>query len=109
MQHLLSGIMCGRPIFEDPCPQIKQDWDDGHYQWREITHRAYLALAARRSLHADTQGFMQAEPVEILRNGEGLHVCCKQANGHYFARLIPTYDWEELKYYPLPKAQALLS
>ena len=92
-----------RLVFEDPYPQMKQDWDNGHYQWREITHRAYQAIAAKPKVHSNSEGFMSAEPTEILRNGEGLHVCCKRKRDHYFARLVPRYDWDELKYYPLPK------
>lgn len=102
-------MIFGSTIFECPHAQIKQDWDNGHYQWREITCRTYKALAAAPALHQDKEGFMQAEPVEILRNGEGLHLCCKQKNECYFARLIPRYDWAELKHYPLPKVKMRLS
>lgn len=92
-------------IFECPHAQIKEDWDNGYYQWREITCRAYRALAAMPLIHQDAEGFMQAELIDTLHNGEGLHICCKQMNGHYFARLAPRYDWSELKYYPLPKVK----
>ena len=94
-------------VFECPHAQIKQDWDNGYYQWREITDRAYRALAAQPMIYADDEGFMSAEPVEILRNGEGLHVCCKQTQKHYFARLAPRYDWSELKHYPLPTVKMM--
>jgi len=100
---IFERLVFKRLIFEDPQPQIKQDWDNGHYQWREITCRTYRTLAAMPSFHREADGFMSAAPVDTLRNGEGLHMCCKQKNGYYFARLIPRYDWGELKYYPLPK------
>lgn len=45
---------------------------------------------------------MQAEPVDILADGEGLFVCCKQENGLYFARLLPGRDWWKRDYLPLP-------
>ena len=94
-------------IFECPHVQIKEDWDNGYYQWREITCRAYQALSLAPILQSDGEGFMTAEPVSILRNGEGLHLCCRQAKGHYFARLAPRYDWSELEYYPLPELQTV--
>ena len=51
--------------------------------------------------------FMQAEPVDILADGEGLYVCCRQADGYYFARLLPGEDWWKRDYLPLPEIQAL--
>ena len=50
---------------------------------------------------------MQSEPVDILPNGDGLYVCCHQANGHYFARLLPGGNWEQLEQLPLPEVGAL--
>jgi len=45
---------------------------------------------------------MQAEPVDILADGEGLFVCCKQENGFCFARSLPGRDWWKRDYLPLP-------
>ena len=93
-------------IYEWPHPQIDQDWDNGDHQWREITPLAYKELQTP-PLYADGDAFMQAEPVDILPNGEALYVCCRRADGYYFARLLPESDWWELERLPLPSVREL--
>ena len=94
-------------IYEWPHPQIDQDWDSGEHQWREITPAAYRELSQMPRLYTAEDAFMQAEPVDILANGEGLYVCCCRVNGYYFARLLPEGDWWELERLPLPNTGAL--
>ena len=90
-------------IFEWSYPKIDDDWANCTAQWREIPPLTYRVLKdATPSLHQTTAAFMQAEPVDILADGEGLFVCCKQENGFYFARLLPSCDWWKRDYLPLP-------
>lgn len=97
-------------ILEWPHPQIDQDWESGRHQWREVTPLAYRELKAATPLRQEsTDGFMQSEAVDILANGDGLYVCCKQENGFYFARLLPGEDWWKRDYMPLPKTGMLAS
>lgn len=44
---------------------------------------------------------MQAEPIAILPDGDGLYVCCKKENGSYFARLLLGSDWWKRDYLPV--------
>lgn len=94
-------------VFEWPHPQIDDDWDRGEQRWREITPLAYQELKAGGLLHEAQDAFMQDEPVDILADGEGLYVCCRRADGYYFARLLPEGDWWELEQLPLPDTGAL--
>ena len=45
---------------------------------------------------------MQAEAVDVLADGDSLYVCCKQERGFYFARLLPSKDWQKRDSLPLP-------
>lgn len=95
-------------VLEWPHPQIDQDWDYGRHQWREITPLAYRELKGTVPLREETAtSFMQAEPVDILANGDGLYVCCKKENGSCFARLLPGEDWWKRDYLPLPETMPL--
>ena len=49
---------------------------------------------------------MQAEPVDILADGDGLYVCCKRERGFCFARLLPDNDWWKRDYLPVPLPEA---
>ena len=95
-------------IFEWPHPQIDQDWEHGQLQWREITPLSYQQLKKAVLLRYETKkAFMQAEPVDILANGDGLYVCCKVERSRYFARLLPGEDWWKRDYLPLPETKSL--
>ena len=94
-------------LYEWPHPQIDLDWESGAHQWREITPLAYKELQQIPLLHTSSNAFMQSEPVDILSNGDGLHVCCRKVNGHYFARLLPGSHWEQHEHLPLPEVGAL--
>lgn len=95
-------------ILEWPHPCIDKDWTSGHHQWREITPLAYRKLKTDAQLRKQTPtAFMQEELVDVLADGDGLHVCCKQENGHYFARLLPSRDWWKREYLPLPEVASL--
>lgn len=62
-------------MLEWPHPQIDEDWGAGRQQWREITPLAYKALRAAGPLRkAQPDAFMQATPVNILPDGDGLYV-----------------------------------
>ena len=90
-------------IFEWPHPQIDEDWGNGHHKWREITPLAYQELRRAVPLRkVAANAFMQAEPVDILADGEGLYVCCKKERGFYFAILLPGCEWWMRDYKPLP-------
>lgn len=90
-------------VFEWPHPQIDDDWATGQHQWREITPLAYRELhQAVPLLYEAEDGFMQSEAVDILADGAGLYVCCQEANGYYFARLLPGDDWGLRDKLPLP-------
>lgn len=94
-------------ILEWPHPQIDDDWDSGQHRWREITPLAYEELKEAVLLRHETpNAFMQAEPVDVLGNGDGLYVCCKKENGFYFARLLPGEDWWKRDYLPVPIPEA---
>ena len=94
-------------ILEWPHPQIDQDWDSGKQQWREITPMAYQQLQKEIPLlYIERDAFMQAEPVDVLADGESLYVCCKQEQGFYFARLLPGNDWWKRDYLPVPLPKA---
>lgn len=96
-------------ILEWPHPYIDDDWDNGKHQWREITPLAYRELRQTAPLlHEAPDAFMQAEPVDVLADGDSLYVCCKQERGFYFARLLPSNDWWKRDYLtvPLPEAGA---
>ena len=93
-------------IFEWPHPQIDNDWDKGDHQWREITPAAYCELKKSPLLHEANDAFMQAEPVDILADGDGLYVCCKRERGFCFARLLPDSDWWKRDYLPVPFPEA---
>lgn len=94
-------------IFEWPHPQIDQDWKRGQMQWREVTPLAYQKLKTAAPLRYKTRNaFMQDELVDILANGDGLHVCCKTENGSYFARLLPGNDWWKRDYLPVPEVKS---
>ncbi|MEM9088952.1 MAG: hypothetical protein AAGC93_09435 [Cyanobacteria bacterium P01_F01_bin.53] len=100
--------MVSPQIFEWPHPQIDEDWNSGQQQWREITYLAYKELKAAVPLRCEVKNaFMQAEPVDILPDGDGLYVCCKHENGFYFARLMPGEDWWKRDYVPLPETAPL--
>lgn len=63
-------------VLEWPHPHIDNDWDNGKMQWREITPLAYRQLRQTTPLlHEAADAFMQAEPVDILPDGDILHVC----------------------------------
>ena len=95
-------------IYEWPHPCLDEDWAAGKLEWREITPLAYRELkAASVLLHEARSAFMQAELVDILADGEGLHVCCKREFSRYFARLLPAEDWWKRDYLPLPETGAL--
>ncbi len=94
-------------LYEWPHPQIDNGWDSGDHQWREVTPAAYIELSKLPRLYTDADAFMQAEPVDILANGEALYACCRRAEGYYFARLLPESDWWELKRLPLPDTGVL--
>ena len=95
-------------IFEWPHPQIDKDWDAGCQQWREITPLAYRELRTSGPLQEDQpDAFMQAEPFDILPDGDGLYVCCKRESGSCFARLLPSSDWWKRDYVPLPEVSEL--
>ena len=95
-------------ILEWPHPTIDEDWDAGRRQWREITPLAYHELMTVVALKHDvTNAFMQAEPIDILANGDGLYVCCKKENGSCFACLLPGEDWWKRDYLPTPQVEAL--
>ena len=95
-------------ILEWPHPIIDQDWDSSRHQWREITPLAYKELRTSGPLREDQMNaFMQAEPVDILADGDGLYVCCKRENGCYFARLLPGSDWWKRDYVPVPQVSVL--
>ena len=95
-------------ILEWPHPYIDEDWDAGRHQWREITPLAYQELRTSCPLREEQpDAFMQAEPVDILCDGEGLYVCCKRENGYCFARLLPGGDWWKRDYLPVPEVSAL--
>ena len=103
-----GALMFTAQVYEWPHPQIDEDWERGELRWREITPLAYQELKAVASLlHEAADGFMQSEPVDILADGEGLYVCCKQEFGCYFARLLPENDWWKRDYLPLPDVGAL--
>ncbi|MEM9008691.1 MAG: hypothetical protein AAGE59_34925 [Cyanobacteria bacterium P01_F01_bin.86] len=69
-------LMITAQILEWPHPQIDQDWDNGQRQWREITPLAYRELKQVTPLREEaSDAFMQAEPVDILADGDGLYVC----------------------------------
>ena len=90
-------------ILEWPHPQIDQDWDGGDHQWREITPLTYRELKTVCPLREEQpDAFMQAEPISILPDGDGLYVCCKRENGSCFARLLPGGDWWKRDYLPVP-------
>ena len=94
-------------ILEWPHPRINEDWDSGLHQWREVTPLAYQELRTTCPLREEQpNAFMQAEPVDVLGNGDGLYVCCKQENGYYFARLLPGEDWWKRDYIPVPLPEA---
>lgn len=100
-------MLCAQ-IFEWPHPQIDRDWNSGKQRWREVTPLAYRELKTSVQLrHEAIDGFMQAEAVDILGDGDGLYVCCKAENGRYFARLLPGEDWWKRDYLPLPETGAL--
>ena len=91
-----------------PHPYIDEDWNTGRRQWREITPSAYQELRTCCPLREEQpNAFMQAEPVDILGDGDALYVCCKRENGFYFARLLPGADWWKRDYLPLPEVSAL--
>lgn len=94
-------------ILEWPHPQIHNDWNDGHHQWREITPLAYGELKQAPLLYKAEDAFMQRELVNVLPDGIGLHVCCRKANGYCFARLLPSSDWRALEHLALPDTNAL--
>ncbi len=94
-------------VFEWPHPQIDEDWERGELRWREITPLAYWELKESPLLHEAGDAYMQAEPVDILADGEGLYVCCKREFGRCFARLLPGEDWWKRDYLPLPEMGAL--
>lgn len=95
-------------LYEWPHPKIDEDWASGNHQWREITPLAYRNLQKDVPLlYTGQDAFMQAEPVDILQNGEGLYVCCRKVEGYYFARLLPESDWWELERLVLPDTGAL--
>jgi hypothetical protein len=94
-------------IFEWPHPQIDDDWNKGDQQWREITPLAYCELKKLPLLHDAEDAFMQSEPVDILANGDGLYVCCRKAEGSFFARLLPGEDWCHIEQLPLPAVKTL--
>jgi hypothetical protein len=94
-------------ILEWPHPQIDDDWEKGDQQWREITPLTYCELKKLPLLYNAEDAFMQSEPVDILANGDGLYVCCRKAEGYFFARLLPVSDWRELERLPLPATEAL--
>lgn len=96
-------------IFEWPHPQIDEDWNRGEQRWREITPLAYQELRTTVPLRQEAQNaFMQAEPVDILADGECLYVCCKREFGRYFARLLPGNDWWKRDYLPVPEVRSFL-
>jgi len=72
-----------------------------------VTPLAYQELKRIPLLYEAEEAFMQAEPVDMLENGEGLYVCCRKTDGYYFARLLPESDWWELERLPLPSVGAL--
>lgn len=93
--------MVSPQTFECPHPQIDDDWDNGEQQWREITPLTYQEMKAAAPLHREARNaFMQAEPVDILPDGDGFYVCCKVEDGFYFARLMPGGDWWKRDYLP---------
>jgi hypothetical protein len=95
-------------ILEWPHPKIDRDWTSGRHQWQEITPLAYCELyRATLLLHEAENSFMQAEPVDILSNGDGLYVCCQKVDGYFFARLLPGDDWYRLDHLPLPSVNIL--
>ena len=94
-------------LYEWPHPQIDHDWDLGAHQWREITPLAYQELQQIPLLHVSSNAFMQSEPVDILPDGDGLYVCCRKSDGHYFARLLPGSHWKQHEQLPLPEVGAL--
>lgn len=90
-------------ILEWPHPQIDEDWNRGKHIWREITLLAYRELMSEVPLLYRTKNaFMQAEPVDVLADGDGLYVCCKRENGGCYVRLLPGNDWWKRDYVPLP-------
>lgn len=96
-------------IFEWPHPQINQDWNSGHHQWREITPLAYQQLQLVSPLQQSLpDAFMQAELVDVLPDGDGLHVCCKRESGSCFARLLPAGDWWTRNNLPVPSINSVL-
>lgn len=101
--------MYSAEIYEWPHPRIDEDWAAGQFQWREITPLSYRELkVAAVLLHESRDAFMQAQLVDILADGEGLHVCCNREFGRYFARLLPAEDWWKRDYLPVPEIGALL-
>ena len=97
-------------ILEWPHPQIDHDWAKGRHQWRAITPLAYRQLREDVSLLYNAENaFMQGEPVDILADGKGLYVCCQQANGYCFARLLPASDWQRRDLLSLPQPGKLPS
>ena len=93
-------------IFEWPHPTIDHDWTSGKHQWREITPLAYRELKQIPLLYEAEDAFMQSDPVDVLPDGDCLHVCCRKTSGYYFARLLPSSDWWELERLPLPEMGA---
>lgn len=75
-------------IYEWPHPQIDQDWAAGQLQWREITPLSYRELKAAAALHESRDAFMQAELVDILADGEGLHGCHLSAHPNFWLTLM---------------------
>lgn len=97
-------------ILEWPHPYIDEDWNAGKHQWREITPLAYRELKAVVALkHDERSAFMQAEPIDILPNGDGLYVCCKRENGFFFTRLLPGEYWWKRDYLPTPEVKAVMN
>jgi hypothetical protein len=95
-------------ILEWPHPPIDDDWKANRHQWREITPLAYSELRKVVPLRHETEdAFMQNEAVDILSNGDGLYVCCRKAEGYFFARLLPGDDWYFLEHLTLPVTNAL--
>lgn len=100
--------MLSAQILEWPHPHIDNDWDTGRHQWREITPLAYRELRTLGPLREEQpNAFMQAEPVDILADGDGLYVCCKQESKACFARLLPGADWWKRDYVPVPEVSSL--